>query len=446
LGVHADGLELINGGPALRPKTSVIPVYNAACVFNSFACNRRLTKEGIEPFMSKMPEYDPTAGFPMVHVEAFKRVACRNRMVISSRELNPLCTDLVLEGYAAKGFHIKAKTCDWGPMAGFVPEDHRFTKGKQKIEDQQRDIVKAFGHHARCVPLFISDDRFQKLKKCGLVSATSSKGLVSEVTASPEGSGTTYKFTLVKLTVQPPGCEKTMWAVYYHPGETEVPSTARHVLTGDFPQWPGLRPVYGMTNPDSDAKLGVRAAVAGDYDLWCIFPHASIGGAGVADRLMPLRANLISSSNQGTTMGKLLKKFGDAGGANVRPPGAFVTQQAQAAKLVFASGQERVKLADDKEDKHLGNISHTVMKIRNELNVACNSKAGNVVQHSDYGGNPFATIDYPLIFFVPDPDRDFSHADAPVASNLAELKPILRDIQSQGYILKLNPAWSMPLF
>ena len=81
--------------------------------------------------MSLMPEYDATAGFPPPHVGAFKRVAARNKMVISSRELNPLCTDLVLENYAAKGFHIKAKTCDWGPMAGFVLEDPRFTKASQ---------------------------------------------------------------------------------------------------------------------------------------------------------------------------------------------------------------------------------------------------------------------------------------------------------------------------
>jgi hypothetical protein len=34
-----------------------------------------------------MPEYDATAGVPSAHVEAFKRVAARNKMVISSREL-----------------------------------------------------------------------------------------------------------------------------------------------------------------------------------------------------------------------------------------------------------------------------------------------------------------------------------------------------------------------
>ena len=395
--------------------------------------------------MSKMPEYDPTAGFPLVHVEAFKRVACRNKMVISSRELNPLCTDLVLEGYAAKGFHIKAKTCDWGPMAGFVPEDHRFTKGKQKIEDQQRDILKAFDHHAMCVPLYISGARFAKLEKCGLLKVTSRKAQVAEVTANPDG-GEVCKFTLVKLMVAPPGCDSAMWAVYYHPQQAEIPSAKRNVLPGDFPKWPGLRPVYGMTNPHSEEHLGARSAVAGDYDLWCIFPHSTVGGSGVADRLMPLRANLISASNQGTTMGRLLKQFGDAGDILSSRPGANVTAQAQAAQLVFASGQERAQLADAKEDKHLGNISHTVMKIRGELNVECASKAGNVVQHSDYGGNPFATIDFPLIFFVPDPAQQYGRAEAPVAQDMAELKVILRDIHKKGYILKLNPAWSIPLY
>src|SRR5215468_7376459 len=107
--------------------------------------------------MSLMPEYDATAGFPSQHVEAFKRVALRNKMVISSRELNPLCTDLVLENYAAKGFHIKAKTCDWGPMAGFVLEDPRFTKASQDAKKQEADIQHAFEADALCSPVHISE-------------------------------------------------------------------------------------------------------------------------------------------------------------------------------------------------------------------------------------------------------------------------------------------------
>jgi hypothetical protein len=395
--------------------------------------------------MSKMPEYDATAGFPKLHVDAFKAVACRNKSVISSRELNPLCTDLVLEGYAAKGFHIKAKTCDWGPMAGFVPEDYRFTKGKQKLEDQKRDLEKAFGHHANCVPLFISEERFQKLLKCRLMKATSQKARVCEVTANPEG-GANFQFTLVKLMVPPPGCDTTMWGINYHPQQSEEPCTARRVKPGEVPKWPGLRPVYGMTNPTPEEKLGVKAAVAGDYDLWCVFPHSSLGGSGIADRLMPLRANLVSGQRPGATMQKLLHQFGDAEDHRPAQPGKVVSGQAASAKLIFGSSADRAKLADEKEDKHLGNISHAIMKIRNELNAACGSKAGNVVQHSDYGGNPFATIDFPLIFFVPDPSHSFSQAEALVASDMMGLKSILQGIQRKGYILKLNPAWSIPLY
>jgi hypothetical protein len=92
---------------------------------------------------------------------------------------------------------------------------------------------------------------------------------VSEVTASPDG-GTSYKFTLVKLTAPPPGCDTTMWAVYYHPRQPEEPSSSRHIKLGEFPKWSGLRPVYGMTNPNPPESLGVKVAVAGDYDPWCI--------------------------------------------------------------------------------------------------------------------------------------------------------------------------------
>src|SRR5262245_43653561 len=396
--------------------------------------------------MSKMPEYDPTAGFPKGHVEAFKGVACRNKSVISSRELNPLCTDLVLEGYAAKGFHIKAKTCDWGPMAGFVPEDYRFTKGKQNPDDQKRDIDKAFGHDANCVPLFISEERFQKLRQRGLMNVTSQKGHVCEVTASPEGGATNFRFTLVKLMALLPGCETTMWTINYHPQQSSELSGARRVKPGEAPKWPGLKPVYGMTNPNPEEKLGVKAAVAGDYDLWCVFPHQSLGGSGIADRLMPLRASLVSGARSGATMQKLLNQFGSAEDRLPAKPGQFVSGQAASAKLIFGSPGERSKLAEQKEDKHLGNISHAIMKIRNELNAACASKAGNVVQHSDYGGNPFATIDFPLIFFVPDAANSFSHAEALVASNMIELRGILRNIERQGYVLKLNPAWSIPLY
>lgn len=366
-----------------------------------------------------MPEYDATAGFPPVHVTAFKNVACRKKVVISSRELNPLCTDLVLEGYAAKGFHIKAKTCDWGPMAGFVPEDHRFTKGSQNLESQKKEIGTAFTeHHAKCVPLFISDARLKKLAERGLMTITASRNHVHDVTANPDG-GAAYKFVLVQTTSSPPGCEEPMWAINYDLEQSEEASPARSVVDGIPRGMAGPKPVYGMVNPHSADGLGVRTAVAGDYDLWCVFPHSSDSMADYNSRPMGLRATLPKSA------------------------GSFVTQQAAKAGLIYGSKEQFLE-ATKKEDQHLGNISDGIRKIRAELNHECASKGGDVVQHSDYGGNPFGAIDYPLIFFIPDPATGFKAAGAPVAHNMADLKRILHEITNKKYVLKLNPAWVIP--
>lgn len=371
--------------------------------------------------MSKMPHYDATAGFPPAHVEAFKRVACRKKVVISSRELNPLCTDLVLEGYAAKGFHIKAKTCDWGPMAGFVPEDYRFTKGSQNLDSQKKEIGTAFTeHHAKCVPLFISEERVESLVKHNLMTVTASRERVRDVTASPDG-GAAYNFVLVKTQAPPPGCDEAMWAINYDLMQSEEASPARSIVDGIPRGMAGPKPVYGMANPHSAEDLGIRAAVAGDYDLWCVFPHSSDHMADISSRPMDLRATMLPGA------------------------GKLVRERAAQAGLIFKDKQALLDAAK-KEDQHLGNISDGIRKIRVELNRECNSAGGDVVQHSDYGGNPFGTIDYPLIFFVPDPAQKFLQASVHVAHNMSDLKPILHDIQNKKYILKLNPAWSIPSF
>lgn len=366
-----------------------------------------------------MPQYDATAGFPPVHVTAFKNVACRKKVVISSRELNPLCTDLVLEGYAAKGFHIKAKTCDWGPMAGFVPEDYRFTKGSQNLDTQKKEIGTAFTeHHAKCVPLFISEARLNSLVEHKLMTITASRGQVHDVTANPDG-GEAYKFVLVKTQAAPPGCDEAMWAINYDLMQSEEASPARSIVDGIPRGMAGPKPVYGMANPHSAEDLGIRAAVAGDYDLWCVFPHSSDHMADISSRPMNLRATMLPGA------------------------GKFVTQQAAKAGLIFKD-REALLHAAKAEDKHLGNISDGIRKIRAELNHECASKGGDVVQHSDYGGNPFGAIDYPLIFFIPDPATSFKAAGAHVAHNMADLKHILHDITKKRYVLKLNPAWVIP--
>lgn len=375
--------------------------------------------------MSLFAEYDATAGFPDAHVKAFKSVANQMKMVISSRELNPCCTDLVLQSYAAKGFHIKAKTCDWGPAAGFVVEDYRFIKGSTDFDKQKGSLVNAFKEGAVCCPIFVSDARLTQLKERKIITVTGGDASTVKATAYSEKEKRAYAFALVK-TSGVKGGEATMWGVYYDAAEKPEACAGQKITPLSLPLAKGLQPVMGMVNSDdaSGEKLGVKSAVAGDYDLFCIFPHQGVKDSGINDRPMPLRATLPKTA------------------------APLIVNTAVKAGIAFGSPGQKAELAGKKENPDLGNFSLGVMKVKNALNKACQSAGyggGNIVQHSDYGGNPFGDIDYPLIFFVP--NASFNAADVMVvnqAESLPKLKTILKEIDKRGFVVKLNPAWTIP--
>lgn len=381
--------------------------------------------------MSLFPEYDATAGFHPRHVESFKQVSIESRMVIASRELNPLCTDLMMEGYAAKGFHIKAKTCDWGPMAGFVALDPRFTKASQCLTKQEAAVTQAVAAGVRAVPLVISASRLSTLFARGVIerapagasSAAAAAASLLAVTARQGGAARARSFFLV------PTEGAARWSIWYRPDVPLPSALARARLENglsigrtalDALAAQGCEPLFGLTNPRSaSAAARDTDAVCGDYDLWCVFPHASLPSPGVNDRPMP-RAAFVSP------------KIGSA-----------VRQLAHQAALVFANDAERGRIAAAMGDPHLGNISFAVDRLRRRLNAVC--RPGNdVVMHGDYGGFALGEIDYPLIFFIPHAASGFRRAEHRVAADLPELQRLLRDIRRDGFRVEPNPAWALP--
>lgn len=377
--------------------------------------------------MAFFTEYDATAGFHPRHVESFKQVSIESRMVIASRELNPLCTDLMMEGYAAKGFHIKAKTCDWGPMAGFVALDPSFAKASQSRAKQEGAVVKAIAAGARAVPLVISEARHAALFARGVIQRAASgaapAGPFVEVTACQGGTADARSFFLAPME------GNGEWSIWYRPDAplsqallsarlSDGFAVARPVL--DALAAKGCEPLFGLTNPGSAVGAArATAAVCGDYDLWCVFPHASLASPGVNDRPMP-RATFVSSRI-----------------------GRSVRQLAHQAALVFADDAERQRAAMVMGHPHLGNISFAVDRIRRRLNAVC--RPGNdVVMHGDYGGFALGEIDYPLIFFIPHAANGFCTAEHRVAASLPELQRLLRDIRQLGFRVEANPAWALP--
>src|SRR5437879_2859031 len=67
-------------------------------------------------------------GMPKGHARAIQDVADRTGHAIMFRAVGTQSTKLLEEGYASKGFRIDTKSCDWGPMRGFVCADPYLSK------------------------------------------------------------------------------------------------------------------------------------------------------------------------------------------------------------------------------------------------------------------------------------------------------------------------------
>jgi hypothetical protein len=59
-------------------------------------------------------------GFPNFMILAFLNTAKETKTIVSSRLPGGVGLDLIENNCDLKGFHIKAKSCNWGPMAGFI--------------------------------------------------------------------------------------------------------------------------------------------------------------------------------------------------------------------------------------------------------------------------------------------------------------------------------------
>jgi hypothetical protein len=321
-------------------------------------------------------------GIPPLHAEAFQEVADQKNCMISSRAVGRYATGPILEGYASKGFHNKAKSCNWGPMAGFVLNDPRFTKvgGTEAGQTgQKKALEKAVEEGATAVPLFISDARRRWLEKNALIRTT---GMTADrvlcLAAAPWGP--VMKFTLTRE--RPTGATMDMWGVCY-----EASASA-----------PGLMWVMAMRDPHCALDMSdYRSATTGDYDLFAIFARAGDYRPAGRDQRMVSNKQLESNIRAGVAPG---------------------------------------------EDKHLGNITGRAREIRDALNTAIIRRGytgGNMVHHSDEGGRPFVEdVDLPVFAVVPGKTAPYG------IESVEDLREFISTIL-EGYAPVFNPGWMKQL-
>ncbi len=329
-------------------------------------------------------------GMPVSHGRVFQRVANETECVIASRAVGKMATGLLLEGYATKGFHNKAKSCPFGPMAGFVMADPRFTKNPE-IEGQRRDLRKAIQSGASETPLYITDERRTALEG-PLGQITYIGGNINEKLYKANGKD--MNFVLRRVMNGPGANGKILWAVLYGPSEVRLSNSLQRPNT--LKENSGeLMPVMAMVDADCPpaVKRTYRAATTGDYDLWAVFPkRENYSRKGADKRAVP-------------------------GSDRFRQP---------------------IKDFIAHEDQHKGNLTPRIRRLAEQLNDGVRQAGytgGDVVHHSDEAGRPMVKdIDFPCIAFVPgDP---WCHA----LENVHDLKLFIGGLKSK-YVLGLNPGW-----
>lgn len=364
-------------------------------------------------------------GFPPGYGHAFQLVANQQKAIVSTRTPGRSCMGLLREGYDAKSFHIKGKSCNWGPMAGFVCLDPLLNKrgieieqGKTaatgNLEAHQHSLVDAYEgtRTARARHIVISDQRLSWLLSNGYLTGMVTRGQTKEGTA--ERGGVCIAYRLMPTNID----SGRGWGIFYNRAALyatpygqqlaqerhfETIRTAMGVQEED-----GFAPMLAMTNPHPPyvaASSLYKNAITGDFDLFAIWPHTG------------------RSSQYDSTADERM-----AGMNHVHNP---QDKEIQAMKVhIFKN-----------EHAQLGNISERIFLIAQLLNMTMAAHVpGNVkpnrVFHSDEGGRPGAkALELPTAAFIP------GHLDGYLLKTVAQMKSFAMYCHRAGYRIFANVGW-----
>lgn len=80
----------------------------------------------------------PDNGMTLADMEACQRVATKLNEVIIFRSTGPWSQRWIERNYPTKNFHVKGKSSDWGPQAGFVPYLGKYSKVGGNAEKEKK--------------------------------------------------------------------------------------------------------------------------------------------------------------------------------------------------------------------------------------------------------------------------------------------------------------------
>ncbi len=222
---------------------------------------------------------------PRPHLQAFLNVSMAERLVIMVRATGPTCHGPLSEGYDTKGYRIHGKSCDWGPMAGFVLRDPRLNKygmskrskyvrfNRDKHDEALNLDAEGQGWRASCTPLKISRGRIDWLVANDYIAVQARGGRLDGHAAHP--TGVNFYYSLIPDLADP-----SLWGVYFDNtrlGQRWIQEKGSKVVYY-HPKWgSSYEPMLAMANPPGYGQFPgehYKNAITGDYDLFAVWPFS----------------------------------------------------------------------------------------------------------------------------------------------------------------------------
>ncbi len=368
------------------------------------------------------PEFlENVIGMPELHKRVFLTVAASEKSVIMVRATGPTCHGPLSEGYDTKGYRIHGKSCDWGPMAGFVMRDPRLNKyGMDKVTFNREKHHEALvedkegqGWLAQTTPLKISLDRIKWLKANGKIVAHFRDGDRFDGVAT-HGDKIRFSYSLIKETVA------ELYGVFFDNSGVGNAGWVQERGAGIAPTYSttygaSFEAMLAMTNPVAHRKHrgeNYKNAITGDYDLFAIWPY--IGGTAAYDPT----AYGLDHRPLGTVKGSV----GKAERHNVEA----LERDFTVALPVEAPGAVG-------QGTKLGNITPRMYMICQLINSIIESQ---VLWHSDEAARPFLDdVDLPIMAFTP--AGEFIGIE-----NIEDFKIWIRVCEDMGLKVTLSNAWT----
>lgn len=402
---------------------------------------------------------------PMHDMEACVEVARRLDEIIIFRSTGPWSKRWLSETppYPSKNFHVKGKSSDWGPQAGFVPRlgeyskvGHDEGKAAKGTAENLKGIQSGF---AAAVTLNLSRAEIhrQLTEECERPPRTA----LAEVRTVPRSeclvlgafrSGDGLRFNFIAV---PAGGRYNIMLAPKGPVSSHMDVLIDRISTGKL-DLSKLEPLEVMASDEQGAN---SRPMTGDYDLMAICPRWSNYMARSTEVIEKPAIALnrdIRTAGQTFAAGSALDKVLDMR----LHTGARTNFDKQ--KAIPVNGKADVALG---EHADMGNLTPRILRAINQLNVAMGATGDNAAlrrvhhnaeshRHGAFGALVSRDMEqgdgFPLTAFHPPSALGASSPLAKYTSvctieRMAEFRTYAADVQAAGFYIPKHWAWNMSI-